>query len=162
MPVEFDSPYQKLWESGLVQRDAKIVIEVGVNDGRGILALREYFSEAKIFAIEENVRDEIYKTSLEELAKIAQDKATLIIERSPLSFSWPLNYDFCGIDLGADPEINFNNIRYWLSYKKPNGVLAIVVPRSTPEKIAKKEQLIGQLRAHGMPYQEIYNWFVFC
>ncbi|MNY53779.1 hypothetical protein D3C86_1895700 [compost metagenome] len=123
--------------------------------------MRSRFPEARIFGIDEHQRTPDYKTSFDELASSLRGVATLVIERSPLPFAWPFAYDFCAIDIGSDPDNNFSNIQYWLQYKNQNGVLAVVVPRSTPERVERKEILVRRLQEAGISYKEIFNWFVF-
>ena len=161
MPIEYDSPYQKLWDQNIGTPSASVVVEVGINDGRGIRRLKERFPNAQIFGIDEPVREPEYKTTYEQLSTDLSGIATLIIEKSPLSYDWPHAYDFCSIDIGADPEVNLANIAYWLRFKKASGILAIVVPRSTPEKLAKRNCLVQELQQRGLHFQEVYNWFVF-
>lgn len=162
MVKEYQSEYQEIWTSLPHPQDVKIVVEVGMNDGDGALKLKDYFPSAHVFTFERPIRTPDYNTPLEDILKKLDKKATVVLEESPLPYDWGHPYDVCTIDIGSNPETNFENVKYWLKFKKPGGVLAALIPKGTEEKREKKKIFLKKLEQTNWSYKEIYyNWFIF-
>jgi len=86
----------------------------------------------------------------------------VVIQESPFPFEWGNPYDLCTIDIGSDPERNIKNITYWLKFKKPGGILAIVIPRGDEIIRERKKLFLEMLHSTGLSYEEVAsNWFIF-
>jgi hypothetical protein len=159
---EYESQYHEIWNYIPYPDNVKTIVEIGINEGEGTKRLKSRFPNAHIFAIDTHVRHPLYKLSYDEISAKLQNVATVIIQNSPFPFEWGNPYDLCTIDIGSDPEINMLNLKYWLQYKKANGILAMVIPKGTEDKKEKKQKFLELLNATNFKYEEVYfNWFIF-
>lgn len=159
---EYESQYHEIFKIIPNPDNLKTIIEVGINEGEGTKKLKNHFPNAHLFAIDVHVRHPLYKLSYDEIMRKLEHIATVIIQSSPLPFDWTIPYDLCTIDIGSNPEINLSNLKYWLKSKKENGILAMVIPKGTEEKLQKRIQFIEQIKEMNIKYEEIYyNWIIF-
>lgn len=162
MVKEYESQYHEIWDHIKNPQDIKTVVEVGINEGEGTKRLKNQFPNAHIFAIDVHVRHHEYNLPYDQIAAKLEGIATIIIEKSPFPFEWGQPYDLCTMDIGSDPDINFDNIQYWIKYKKPGGVLVAAIPRGTELKLQKRQGLIERLKTQGFKFEEVYyNWIIF-
>lgn len=158
----YESQYHEIWNSIPHPDNIKTIIEVGINEGEGTKILKERFPNAHIFAIDVHVRHSDYSMPYDKLMAKLEHTATVVIQESPLPFEWGNPYDLCAIDIGSDPERNMKSLTYWLKYKKPGGVLAILIPRGDEIRRERKKHFIEMLHPTGISYEEVpCNWFIF-
>lgn len=157
-----ESQYQEIWGSIPNPENVKTIVEVGINEGEGTKKLKDQFPDAHIFAIDLHVRHPLYSMPYDQIMAKLESIATVVVQTSPLPFEWGHPYDLCAIDIGSDPERNFENLKYWIKYKKSGGILAMLIPRGDEIKRERKKKFIELLHTTDIQYEEVYcNWFIF-
>jgi len=53
------------------------------------------------------------------------DKATLILDTSPMKYPWTFGYDLCILDISPTLDENINQSNYWLKYGNAKGHLLV-------------------------------------
>lgn len=158
----YESQYQEIWDSILHPENIKTIVEVGINEGEGTKKLKDRFPNAHIFALDVHVRHSDYSKPYDQIMAKLENIATVVVQTSPLPFEWGNPYDLCAIDIGSDPERNFENLKYWLKYKRPGGVLAMLIPKGDERRRERKKKFLELLHTTDLKYEEVYfNWFIF-
>lgn len=156
---DYNSNYEALFHF-LPDLKPITIVEVGMNDGQGAISLKKKFPNSQIFTIDEHVRAPDYTDNREVTLQKLKGVATVIIERSPLPYQWPFKYDLCVIDIGSDPDINFQQIKYWEKWGNNNSVLAIVIPRASAQKVERGLIFKSTLLKEGYVFEMVFNWYV--
>ncbi len=102
---------------------------------------------------------ESHEVILSELVELLKEiKVTYFRFESPPKFPWDSKYDYCSIDATSKGKDHIENFSYWKDFVNTGGILSMVVPKSTPEKLKEREKFSSFLATNSYRYR-VYNQF---
>lgn len=138
------------------------ILEVGTARGDGAIYLRDLYPNASIDTMDLPIPDEDHEVEPEKLESLlAGIDIRYFRIGSPPETKWEDFYDFCCIDISSKAQIHIRSFNYWKDYINPQGVLILVVPKSSPAKIKERETFISYLKEHEVKFKVEQEFFIF-
>ncbi len=159
--TEYDALLKHLSKEGC-EFNWSSILEVGTSRGDGALFLREAFPRAEIETID---RPEPFSAHAVEVDKVIELLKRINVKYhrliSPPSLAWNKSYDFCCIDISSRAMDNIQSFSYWRDYMNEGGILAMVIPKSTPEKLLEREKFSEFLGEESQSFTTYNQFFIF-